>query len=195
MLAALGASALLALSVSPTIAARDGQVRVAVSGLRATAASVHLEGGIASGGRWFGWIPLRDDGKGTWSTVLRAPGYLGVYPVVVRSGGVARATGTVVTVLPPGWARQPSFDRPEYVPEWWTRMAPAGATLTTVETWHRGFYTHRDPSLNLLLRVRFTLLGDWRAQHLRKGPHELFFSIARLTPTGDWRLLETTSAP
>jgi len=195
MFAALAASAVLTLSVTPTVAVRDGQVRIAVSGIRAPAASIHLQGGIASGGRWFGWVPLRDDGEGSWFTVLRAPGYLGVYPVVVRSGGILQGTGAVVTVLPPGWTRQPVFDRPEYVPQWWTRMAPAGAILTSVYTWHTGFFTHRDPSLNLLLRARFTLLGDWPAKHLRKGPHVLFFSIARLKPSGGWRLLETTTAP
>ena len=64
-----------------------------------------------------------------------------------------------------------------------------------VTTWTTGFYTHRDPELNRLLRVRFTLQGDWPAQHLRKGTHVLFFSVARLKPTSGWRLLETTTAP
>jgi hypothetical protein len=140
-------------------------------------------------------VPLRDSGGGSWFTVLRAPGFLGVYPVVVRAGGATRETGAVVAVLPRKWTAQPAFEKPEQVAQWWTRQAPPGANLTSVSTWRSGFFTHRDPALNRLLRVRFTLLGDWRAMRLRKGPHELFFSVARLKPAGAWRLLETTEAP
>ena len=193
--AATLAAAVIGATANPVVAAPDGQVRVSVYDLHAAAASVHLTGGIASGGKWFGWVPLRNAGGGSWSTVLRAPGYLGVYPVVVRAGGATQPTDEVVSVLPRGWAKQPGFDAPEQVAQWWTRQAPAGATLESVTTWPSGFFTHRDRSLNRLLRVRFALLGEWRGKHLRQGPHELFFSVARLRPDGQWRLLETITAP
>jgi hypothetical protein len=195
VLAALAAAAALTVSVDPVVAVRDGQVRVAVHGLPAAAASIKLHGGIASGGRWFNWVALRPAGGGSWWTVLRAPGFLGVYPVEVRAAGVARATNGTVAILPHGFYAEPAFAKPVQVAEWWTRIAPPGANLDGVTTWHSGFFTHRDAALNLLLRVRFTLLGDWPARHLRRGPHVLFFSIARLRTHGGWRLLETVAAP
>jgi hypothetical protein len=193
--AVLATAAALHAGATPSVAARDGQVRISVSGLPAAAASAHLRGGIASGGRWFGWVALRDAGGGSWWTILRAPGYLGVYPIEVRSGGVLHSTDGVVQVLPRGFAAQPSFELPTQVAEWWTRIAPPGADLKGVATWHTGFFTHRDPALNLLLRVRFNLLGDWRRLHLKRGPGEIFLSIARLRPDGRWRLLEAVRAP
>lgn len=192
---ALLAAATLSVTVAPASPVRDGQTRISVQGLSASAASVHLEGGIASGGKWFGWVALRDAGSGSWWTVLRAPGYLGVYPIVVRAGGVAHPAGAVVAVLPRGFTAQPVVPRPEQVPLWWTRQAPSGAKLLSVTTWRSGFFTHRDPALNRLLRVRFMLLGDWRAKHLARGTHTLYFSVARLKPDGQWRLLETVAAP
>jgi hypothetical protein len=192
---AILASAVISAVASPVVAAPDGQVRVSVYGLHAPAVSVHLNGGIAGGGRWFGWVALQDAGGGTWSTILRAPGYRGVYPVVVRTGGVTKPTDEVVSVLPRHWEKQPAFDTPEQVAQWWTRQAPSGASVERVTTWRSGFFTHRDPGLNRLLRVRFTLLGDWPAKRLGQGPHELFLSVARLRPGGRWRLLETASAP
>ncbi len=81
------------------------------------------------------------------------------------------------------------------MPEWWRRQAPAGAELTSVSTWGAGFFTHRDPSLNRLLRVRFTLLGDWKARHLARGTYTRFFSVARTTVRGQWRLLQVVEAP
>jgi hypothetical protein len=192
---AILASAVISAVANPVVAARDGQVRLSVYGLRAPAASVHLNGGIASGGRWFGWVSLRDDGGGTWSTTLRAPGYLGVYPVFVRTGGVTRPTDEVVSVLPRHSEKQPGFDTPEQVARWWARQAPSGASVESVTTWRSGFFTHRDPGLNRLLRVRFSLHGEWPAKHLGQGAHELFLSVARLRPDGRWRLLETASAP
>src|SRR4051794_12765597 len=113
MVVAAAVAAAVTVSVSPSVAARDGQVRVELRGVSAPAASIHLRGGIASGGRWFGWVALRDEGGGAWFTVLRAPGFLGVYPVVVRAGGPARETGVTVAVLPRGWAAQPAFAKPE----------------------------------------------------------------------------------
>jgi hypothetical protein len=194
-LAVLVAASALHAGVTPSAAERDGQVRIEVSGLEAGSASVHLQGGIASGGRWFGWVALRDAGGGSWWTVLRAPGFLGVYPVVVRAGGIRHATHAVVAVLPRRFTSQPVFQKPEQVAQWWTRIAPPGADLKSVTTWGQGFFTHRDPAMNRLLRVQFRLLGDWPRMHLRRGPGEIFLSIARLRPGGGWRLLEAVGAP
>ncbi len=193
--AALLASAGLHATVLPSSAARDGQVRVAVTGIAAPTVSVRIGGGLASGGRWFNWVALRSSGAGAWWTVLRAPGYFGVYPVEVRAGGVIHETDTVVNVLPHGFVNQPGFVTPEQVAEWWTRVAPAGATLTGVTTWRTGFFTHRDPDLNRLLRVHFTLLRPWQRLHLAPGSRQVFLSVARLRSGGLWRLLQTTRAP
>ena len=67
--------------------------------------------------------------------------------------------------------------------------------LQAVTTWRAGYYTHRDPSLNRLLRVRLMLFGDWPAQRLRRGVHTLYLSVARLRLGGPWRLLEVVRAP
>jgi hypothetical protein len=197
MIAAAGAlvAASLTAAVSPSVAARDGQIRVVVTGLSAPAASVVVHGGIASEGKMFGWVALRSSGAGSWWTVLRAPGFLGVYPVQVRAGGILRQTGAVVSVLPRGFAAQPAFDKPAQVAEWWSRQAPAGTDLLSVTTWHAGFFTHRDPTLNRLLRVRFTLLGDWKAKRLARGTYTRWFSVARTSAQGQWRLLEIVEAP
>jgi hypothetical protein len=193
--AALLATAGVHATVSPLPATPDGQVRVAIAGVTAPALSVRLRGGLASGGKWFGWVALQSSGPSSWSTVLRAPGYLGVYPVEIRTGGVAQTTDAAVEILPRGFAGQPGFATPEQVVEWWTRISPAGAAVTSVTTWHTGFFTHRDPELNRLLAVRFTLLRPWPVLHLKPGPHRIFLSVARLHPDGIWRLLETTTAP
>ena len=145
--------------------------------------------------KWFNWVALRSSGAGAWSTVLRAPGYLGVYPVQIRAGGVLSETDAVVTILPRGFVNQPGFFTPEQVAEWWTRTAPSGATLIGVTTWHAGFFTHRDPDLNRLLRVRFSLLRPWPQLHLKPGSQQIFLSVARLRSGGLWRLLETTATP
>jgi len=195
MIAALLAAASLGASVAPSVATPDGQFHVTVQGLCAPAASVVVHGGIASEGKMFGWVPLQSAGSCSWSTVLRAPGFLGVYPIRVLAGGVERDTGAVVSVLPHGYAAEPGFDEPEQIPEWWRRQAPAGATLESVTQWNAGFFTHRDPSLNRLLRVRFTLLGDWKAQRLARGTYTRYFSVARLKPGGQWRLLQIVEAP
>jgi hypothetical protein len=97
--------------------------------------------------------------------VLRAPGYLGVYPVEIRARGVLHETDAVVEVIPHGFVNRP------------------------------GFFTHRDPDLNRLLRVRFTQLRPWPQLHLRAGSRQIFLSVARLRSGGLWRLLEATAAP
>jgi hypothetical protein len=181
--------------VSPASAAPDGQVLVRVSGLRAPSALVVLHGGIASRGRWFQWAPLRPGGGTSWWTVLRAPGLLGMYPVRVRVGGVTRETNAVVQIVPPGFARRPGFDLPDQVAQWWAWIAPPGVVLTAVRTWQAGYFTHRDPTLNRLLQVRFKLLGDWSAEQLRRGVHTLYLNVARRAVGAPWRLLETVSAP
>jgi hypothetical protein len=192
--AVLAASALSA-AVSPSLAAPDGQIRVTVSGLDAPAASIVVHGGIASQGKMFGWVPLRSAAGGTWWTVLRAPGFYGVYPIHVRARGVLHQTTATVAVLPRGYGAQPGFDKPEQVAEWWTRQAPAGAEIRSVATWTAGFFAHRDQTLNRLLRVRFTLLGDWKAKHLAAGTYTRWFSVARPRVGGPWRLLEIVAAP
>jgi hypothetical protein len=118
-----------------------------------------------------------------------------MYPVRVRVGGVTRDTNAVVQIVPPGFARQPGFDTPDQVAQWWAWSAPPGIVLTSVRTWKAGYFTHRDPTLNTFLQVRFKLLGDWRAQKLRRGAHTLYLNIARPAVGVPWRLLETVSAP
>ncbi len=199
-LAALVSAAALAsggthVAVQPAAAARDGMIRVAVTGVTAPAASVRIRGGLASRGRWFGWVPLIPTGPGSWRTVLRAPGFLGVYPVEVRAGGRIVDSNTFVRILPRGFAARPGFAKPALVAEWWARLAPPGATIRSVATWRRGFFTHRDARLNRLLVVRYDLLGAWPQQDLRRGAGTIYLSIARLGYAAPWRLLETVRAP
>jgi hypothetical protein len=183
-------------TVAPVNATRDGQVRIAVTGAPGAAAQVRVVGGIASGGRWFGWVALQAQGHGAWSTVLRAPGYLGVYPLELRlRGGSAVELDGTVRILPKGFFSRPVFEKAEQVAQWWTRIAPPGAVLQSVSTWGTGFYTHRDDRFNRLLSVHFRLLGAWRAAHLSAGPGHVFLSIARVRLDGGWRLLQVVSAP
>lgn len=193
--AALLAAASLTVAVSPLPAAPGGQVHVTVSGLHASSALVVVHGGIARRGRWYRWVPLAAQGRDSWSAVLRTPGFLGVYPLRIRVGRAMRETSASVLVLPAGFSRQPGFETPTQVAQWWAWIAPPGIVLKSVSTWTSGFYTHRDPTLNRLLRVRFRLLADWPARHLRRGTHTLYLSVARLRPGGAWRLLETVAAP
>jgi hypothetical protein len=181
--------------VSPASPARGGQVLVKVDGLEAPSALVVLHGGVASGGRWFQWVPLRSSSSTSWWTILRAPGLMGMYPVLVQARGVTRDTNAVVQIVPPGFARQPGFDTADQVAQWWAWSAPPGIVLTSIQTWRAGYFTHRDPTLNTLLQVRFNLLSDWRAQKLKRGAHTLYLNIARRTVGSPWRLLETVSAP
>lgn len=190
---ALAAVAALQIAVTPLAPQRDGLVTVRVTGLRAPAASVVIHGGLASGGKMFGLVPLRDAGNGAWSTVLRAPGFLGVYPVRVRTQGVYRETGAVVRVVPRGFARRPGVPKPADVVEWWRRQAPGGATVRSVAEWRAGLYFHRDQRYNRLLRVRFTLPAAYG--RFRAGTYTRWFSVARTPPNGGWRLLEIVAAP
>ena len=183
-------------TVAPQNATRDGQVRIAITGAPGPAAQVQVLGGIASGGRWFGRVALLPGGPGSWSTVLRAPGYLGVYPLQLRvRGSRAVELDATIQILPKGFFSRPVFPQAEQVAEWWTRIAPPGAVLQSVSTWHTGFYTHRDDRYNRLLSVGFRLLGPWPAMHLPKGPGHIYLSIARLRADGDWRLLQVVRAP
>jgi hypothetical protein len=195
VLIAAAAAAALTVAVSPAPAAPGGLVHVDVHGLAAPSALVVVHGGIARRGRWFRWVPLASRGTGRWTATLRTPGFLGVYPLRLRVGHAVRPTNAVVRVLPHGFMRQPGFDTPQQVAQWWAWIAPPGVVLKSVSTWRAGFYTHRDPTLNRLLRVRFRLLGDWRTQHLRRGEHVLYLSVARLRPGAPWRLVETVAAP
>ena len=174
--------AAVAVGVSPQIPHRDGLVHVRVAGLAGKPAQVQLAGGLASGGRWFDWVPLHGD-----RALLRAPGFLGVYPVQVRLGGKVNETNTFVKILPRGFERQPAFFTPREVVDWWASRLPQGSSVRSAETWHSGFFTHRDPRFNLLVRARVQLAGY--------GLRAFFVSMARLRPNGPWRFLETTTAP
>lgn len=174
--------AALAIGVSPQIPHRDGLVHVRVDGLGGKAAQVKIAGGLASGGRWFDWVPLHGN-----RALLRAPGFLGVYPVQVRLGRTVSEAGTLVKILPPGFERQPAFFTPREVVDWWAKRLPEGSSVRSAETWHSGFFTHRDPRFNLLLRASVELGGY--------GVRTYYLSMARLRPNGPWRLLETTTAP
>ncbi|MGZ8716609.1 MAG: hypothetical protein ACXWYO_05795, partial [Gaiellaceae bacterium] len=77
-IAALSLAAGAQASVSPVVGARDGLLHVAVTHVSAPAVQVRIAGGLASGGRWFGWVPLKQTGPTSWRSVLRAPGFLGV---------------------------------------------------------------------------------------------------------------------
>jgi hypothetical protein len=173
-------------AVNPAIARRDGRVEVTVSGLPAAVAGVRIEGGLASLGHWFGWIPLQSSGSGSWHTLLRAPGYLGVYPVQVRAKRHVYDTGTQVRILPRGFAAQTGFFSPKEVADWWVKTTVPSGTLLSVATVHHGFYTHRDPDLNLLLKVHFQ---NGRVKQVK------YLSIARLSASAAWRLLEVVEAP
>lgn len=193
--AALAVNGVVHAVLSPVSATRDGQVRVSISGVGGPAASVMIVGGLASGGRWFTWVALRPGGPGSWWTILRAPGYYGVYPLQVRADGRVLPTDGLVQILPRGFAGRPPFPTPRLVAEWWARIVPPGATVLSVQTWHTGFFTHRDPAYNRLLLVTADLHGPWRPVHPRGGRISIFLSVARLTPTDGWRLLQTTTSP
>lgn len=195
MVAAVVAAATIHASVSPAAPARDGLVRVSISGLPAPAADVVVEGGIASAGKMFGLVPLRDRGAGAWWTVLRAPGFLGVYPIRVRAHGRLRDTDALVKVLPHAFAAEPGVPKPSQVVEWWSWQSPGGAKIAGVTEWHAGFYFHRDQRYNRLLRARFTLLAPWPRYHLAAGTYTRWFDVARTTLAGDWRLVQVVDAP
>jgi hypothetical protein len=176
------------LALQPVIAAPDGQLYVTLTGVKAPDVSMQIEGGLASGGRWFRWVRLHPTGPGSWRVILRAPGFLGVYPLEVRIGGQVLDAGPIVRILPSGFDRQPGFFTPLEVAQWWAQTNPLRPQLLATSTWRSGFFTHRDPDLNLLLRVRVLLPGHRFAS-------TRYLSIARLNPTAPWRLLETVAAP
>lgn len=186
-LAALALTGVVHASVSPSVAHRDGAVYVAVSGLSGPAADVRIEGGVASMGKWFGWVKLRDTGNGTWRAHLVAPGFFGVYPLQVRVGRQVIDTGEQIRILPPGYAARPGFFDPTEVARWWVGTARQQTTLEAVGTWSSGYFTHRDPAFNRLLRLRVRVDGRFTQR--------IFLSIARLRTDGPWRLLETALAP
>jgi hypothetical protein len=104
-------------------------------------------------------------------------------------------TRETLEIVPPRFASQPGFDTPTQVAQWWAWLIPGGAAVKSIGTWRAGFYTHRDPTLNRLLRVTVQLFGDWPARHLRRGTNTLYLSVARLRPGAPWRLLEVVRAP
>lgn len=195
MLAAAVAAAVLQVAVSPVFAPRDGLIRVTVHGLQAPAADVVVHGGIASAGKMFGLVPLRDLGQGSWATILRAPGFYGVYPIRLRAQGVYRDTPTVVAVLPRGFDSSLAAATPAGLVETWREAAPNGVTIMESSTWRQGFYYHRDQRYNRLVRVEYTLLGDWPRYHLKEGTGTKWFDLARTSPTGKWHLVQVVDAP
>jgi hypothetical protein len=196
ILAALAAAATLHASLAPAAPAPNGLLRVTVTGLPAPAADVVIHGGIASGGKMFGLVPLRDEGGGDWTTVLRAPGFLGVYPVRVRARGVYHETGALVTVLPRAYAAEPGVNTPAEAVEWWRRQSPEGATIASETPWDAGFYFHLDQRYNRLIRVRFTLLGPWRRYHLGAGTYTRWLEVSRTSlAAGSWKLVQVVAAP
>lgn len=195
MVAAVAAAALLQVTAAPAHPAPDGLFRVTVSGLPAPAADVVVHGGIASGGKMFGLVPLQSVGNGRWTTTLRAPGFVGVYPLRVRAGGMYRETQTVIAILPRGFSKQPSGTTPERVVDAFRLDAPDGATIVDATTWRAGFYYHRDQRYNRLLRVKFTLLGDWPRFHLKAGTYVKWFDVVRTTQSSPWRLAGLVDAP
>ncbi len=184
-LAALALGGGAGVTVTPQNAARDGMVRISVHGVAAQTVDARLEGGVASGGRWFSWVRLLPAGPGSWYSILRAPGYLGVFPVQLRAGGRVVATTASVRILPPGFARRPGFWQPESVARWW--VGTRHVRLESVSTWRSGYFTHRDPMLNRLLRVGYAPSG--------RDPAVVYLSIARLTLDTPWRLLQAVGAP
>jgi hypothetical protein len=189
------AAVALAVTVSSPTVHPTAQVRVDVSGLHARSALVVLHGGIARRGRWFHWVPLRSLGAGRWTAVLQTPGLYGTYPVLVRVDGVVRQTGQTVQVVPARFARRPGFETPQQVARWWAWISEAGVSITSMRTWAAGFYTHRDPTLNRLLQIRFKLLGDSSGLHLRHGGQTLYLSVGRAHVGEPWRLLEVVRSP
>jgi hypothetical protein len=189
------AAAALTIAVLPAAPVPDGQFRVRVSGLDAPAASVVVHGGVASRGKEFGLVPLLPAGKGSWSTILRAPGLPGVYPIRVRAGGVYRETSTVLSMLPRGFATAPSAATPAGVVEAWREASPGGATIERASAWNQGFYFHRDQRYNRLFEVRFVLIQDWPRWHLKAGTYERWFDVARRSPAEPWRLVDLVKAP
>jgi hypothetical protein len=161
-------------------------LHVSVSGLHAPTAEVRILGGVASQGHWFGWVQLLPNGPDSWRTVLRAPGFLGVYPVQVRAGGRVFDTKTVVKILPRGFGDAPAFFTPAEVAGWWARTVarPRPTEVISTTTWNRGYFTHRDPELNLLVKVRVKVPTS-------SSPRTVYLSMARLRLGGPWRLLET----
>jgi hypothetical protein len=174
-------------TVSPVVGKRDGLVYVTVTDVPAPAVQVRIAGGVASLGKWFGWVPLVQTGPASWRSVLRAPGFLGVYPLQVRTPSKTVEAGPVVRILPRGFAKQPAFFTPADVADWWARTSNQGKLVSASE-WHSGFFTHRDSRFNRLVRATVERPG-------RPGTVTMYVSVARLRADGPWRLLEAVQAP
>jgi hypothetical protein len=174
-------------TVSPVVGKRDGLVYVTVTDVRAPAVQVRIAGGVASLGKWFGWVPLIQTGPSSWRSVLRAPGFLGVYPLQVRTASKTVEAGPVVRILPRGFDKQPAFFTPADVADWWARTSNVGKLVSASE-WHSGFFTHRDPRFNRLVRAVVERSAG-------TGTETMYVSVARLRADGPWRLLEAVQAP
>jgi hypothetical protein len=174
-------------TVSPVVGKRDGLIYVTVKDVPAQSVQVKIAGGLASLGKWFGWVPLVQTGPSSWRSVLRAPGFLGVYPLQLRTGTKTVEAGPVVRILPRGFDKQPAFFTPADVADWWARTSDEGKLVSASE-WHSGFFTHRDPRYNRLVRATVERPGG-------AGTETMYVSVARLRADGPWRLLETVPAP
>jgi hypothetical protein len=191
----LALAAAFTVAVSPAQPTPNGLVQVRVDRLSAPAADVLISGGIASGGKMFGLVPLRDLGGGSWTTVLRAPGFYGVYPIEVRAEGVYHDTGALVMVLPRRFGSSLAGATPDDVVEKWREAAPNGVTVARHTTWRQGFYYHRDQRYNDLVRVTYTLLSDWPRYHLKEGTATKWFDLVRTSLAGKWHLVQVVDAP
>jgi hypothetical protein len=175
-------------TVAPVVGAREGLVHVTLTGVPAAAVQARIGGGVASRGKWLGWVPLVSAGPASWRSVLRAPGYLGVYPLQVRTAGTIADAGPLVRILPRRFARQPGFFTPVEVAEWWAQTSPRNLRLVSAAEWHAGFYAHRDARFNRLVRATVRLPAG-------AGTETRYVSVARLRVGGPWRMLEVVEAP
>ncbi|MDX6465941.1 MAG: hypothetical protein QOI27_981 [Gaiellaceae bacterium] len=188
LVAALMLAAGAQATVSPVAGQRDGLLDITVTDVRAPAVQVKIAGGAASLGKWFGWVPLVQTGPSSWHSVLRAPGFLGVYPLQVRTASKTVEAGPIVRILPPGFGKQPAFFTPAEVADWWARTSTAQGKLVGAAEWHSGLFTHRDPRFNRLVRATVELPGQ-------PGTETMYVSVARLRADGPWRLLEAVPTP
>lgn len=184
--AALVAAAVVAVGapatakIVPQLAVRDGRVAITAHA-SGTVVEARLLGGLASGGRWFGWVPLRASGtQSEWGTILRAPGFYGVYPVQLRVDGKITTVAPAVKVLPHHFAAIPGYWAVVDVVDAWAKSQQT--KVLSSSTWHSGFFTHRVASLNRLIRVRTPV-------------ENVYLNVARLTVDGPWRLIQIVKAP
>jgi hypothetical protein len=188
LVAALTLAAGAQATVTPVVGARDGLVYVTLTDVPAAAVQARIAGGVARRGKWLGWVSLVQVRPGSWRSVLRAPGFLGVYPLQVRTDGTIADAGPVVRILPRRFAKRPGFFTPVEVAASWAKTSPQNLRLVRAAEWHSGYFTHRDPRFNRLVRATVELPGG-------AGTETRYVSVARLRVGGPWRMLEVVAAP